>query len=1323
MEDVHGYIWVVTNQANQRFDPEKEIFEPFRDEEWAGFIRRTGLEAWLKPPVWQINGRLGDGLFVEKDLVSSRPVSVLERSNGEIWIASKEGIQVSVTESNKTSKFPPHGSTLDTNLFKDIFLLVEEPGGQIWFTNQREAFRLDPDRHSLIRFPYQITELNVHEEFFRNAIHVDREGKVWIGTIKDGLWIFDPVSENFYSYKHNPADPTTIAHNHVFSILEDDNGRMWLGTRRGLSVWDPLLPAFEGLDSKEWSPLVHELLEIGGHNLLLGSFGRGLTHVGLSTGEKKRFHDQERGAQYLPSNYVLNLHRNAGGEILFWLCYPVWEVWTYDESNESVYPYPKKNLPFALPALLKEAPFQDSRGRLYFLPFPAGMTGIAGEDLPGMVLYDPASGAHQQFQHGPDDPQSLSTNEIVQIYEASDGQIWIGTHWGLNRFDPVSGKFTRFMEDDGQAGSISENNISDILEDRQGNLWVGHGQIGKGGLDMIPFSAIQKDSIYFLQFHSANSALLSNHITSMATDGRGRLWVTTDPRGGYLFDENSRNFKSFPAIASPIRKGASGKFYVKADENLSWFYPDSLGANTVPPPVFFSEMHLFNQPVPIAGTFGDTAEWPSPLEKSILLTSSIRLPYHQNDVGFSLATLNYTNPGDTRFRYKLKGQDKALRELEAGHNFINYTNLDPGKYLLEVWGINEDGVESTEPARLEITIVPPWWATWWAYTLYVLATAAMLSAIYRFQLRRRLEQVETARLKELDEVKTRLYINITHEFRTPLTIILGMVDQLKAQASEHAKEGLQLVKRNGRQLLRLVNQMLDLSKLESGRLQLDLEQGDMINYLQYLMESFHSYAESKKIRLHFMNDLKVKEFYMDYDPVRLMHVVSNLLSNAIKFTPEGGDVYLTVDGGTVDGGRQDGRRWTADGGAVASKLVSASLNEHPLLIIRVKDTGIGIPEEKLPYVFDRFYQVSPSPPQSPQRGEVARGSGQQNSSSLGGGWEGAGEGTGIGLALAKGLVKLMGGRISVHSELGAGSEFTVALPVNRQKPVKPTAPEILIPAVDPAPAKPVLPRAEKKEGKPLMLIVEDNSDLARYLVNSFNPAYNLEVAYNGRQGIDKAVSLIPDIIITDVMMPEKDGFELCDHLKRHNLTSHIPIIMLTARVDADSRLAGLRRGADAYLEKPFLQEELETRIKALLLQRQRLQAYYLSKAGLAEEAYRDSLPSREEAELENDFLAGVNAIMEKHIDDPQFTVEQLSRELFIDSSNLYRKLKALTGINPNQYIRSFRLAKAKKLLADTNLPIIAVAAECGFADQGYFSRIFKKETGLAPTKYRAQNRI
>lgn len=529
------------------------------------------------------------------------------------------------------------------------------------------------------------------------------------------------------------------------------------------------------------------------------------------------------------------------------------------------------------------------------------------------------------------------------------------------------------------------------------------------------------------------------------------------------------------------------------------------------------------------------------------------------------------------------------------------------------------------------------------------------------------KQAEASRLIKLDEVKTRLFTNITHEFRTPLTIILGMATLVKEKPNEWLEAGIEKIRNNGHNLLDLVNQMLDISKLESGAMPLHILQQDIILQLRYLVESVSSMALSRNIQLRFQPGSD--HFLMDYDADKMVHIFTNLLSNALKYTQGGGLVVVTTG--------------------------LLSNNGSQMFFIKIRDNGPGIPVQHLPFIFDRFYRIEEDTAQFEN-------------------------GSGLGLALTKELVKLMEGVISVDSSPGEGTTFTVQLPVSNHAPLKEMAGfsdvrekiEALVPTFEKVGEK-QNERGPDESERPILLVVEDSPDLVEYLSAILKNEYHLEIAANGHEGLKKAFEFIPDIILSDVMMPEMDGITMLEKLKTDQRTSHIPVVMLTAKVDVASRLIGLERGADDYLAKPFNEDELHVRLKKLVELRKILRQRYAS---------MDSLPKTEDKAIkaEDAFMLKVRSIMESHLDNDQFGIHELCKEIGMSRAQLYRKFKSLTDKTVNEYLMKFRLFKAKELLLHTELNVSEVAYEVGFKNLSHFSRAFRDAFGINPSSLRKE---
>ncbi len=524
---------------------------------------------------------------------------------------------------------------------------------------------------------------------------------------------------------------------------------------------------------------------------------------------------------------------------------------------------------------------------------------------------------------------------------------------------------------------------------------------------------------------------------------------------------------------------------------------------------------------------------------------------------------------------------------------------------------------------------------------------AACGVMYWLWLRRKRKAPPTAGTKQqLNRRLEQMYTNITHEFRTPLTVIKGLTEQIEGNADKKT-----IIQRNSDILLRLINQMLDLAKTERGQLTLTLRYGDVVGFINYIIESYTSWASSHDIRLHFLSE--VESCRMDFDPEMLQDLFGNLISNALKYSEPGGDVYVTIS--IVEGGDK--------------------------IVLAVRDTGIGIDPGKLPSVFDRFYQVED-------------GNARTHT------------GTGIGLALCKEYVDLMQGQLSAQSQLGVGSTFTVILPISRRLAGEVEyMPTFIEPALAHTPE--VAPLTQEDESIDQVLIVEDNPDVRFYLTGCLKDEFSIQIAENGQQGIDLALEHVPDLIITDVMMPIKSGLQLCDVLKNHLATSHVPIIMLTAKVDETSKLHGLKSGADAYLAKPFNQKELMVRVRSLITQRKRMQKYF---GGTALQS--DASPK------EDAFLRQVREVVTSALDDEHLDVQWLARKLALSRSQLYRKVKALTGRSIANYIRLVRLQEARKILESSTKSVSEVAYDVGFNDLPYFSKSFSEEFGITPSETR-----
>jgi len=894
------------------------------------------------------------------------------------------------------------------------------------------------------------------------------------------------------------------------------------------------------------------------------------------------------------------------------------------------------------------------------------------------------------------------------VLEARSGDIWVGSENGLLRIQPDARTFQLFNERNG----LSSNKITCLYEQEDGRLWLG--TLG-GGLNLFNPENGRTEEVL-----SVGNGLANASIAGVLPDNKGNYWIST--YGGLSYfngkEKTFRNFYQQDGFSddefnrfSFFREESSGDFYIGTIKGINRFNPADLLKAAPSAPVLLSELTFFDQSGKSRVTnshfefSGKNGDWVSPL---VLLHPNNRF------LRLKFALADFRNPAKNQYAYRIDGMDWEWNHLGAnGELIINY--LPTGKHELRIKGADRHGNWGPHELIVPIEVLTHWYYRWWAWLIWASLAFGVGIGLYWFWKKRRqlqrqfeTEQQEAVRLKELNAFKNRLYTNITHEFRTPLTVMLGIAKHLEqnlpiAQGKTTAgnpdwKTQLKLVERNGQHLLDLVNQMLDLAKAENNSLKINFIQGNILPFLHFVAESFSSLANEQNVLLKV--ESREPDLIMDYAPESLRQILSNLLSNALKYTPSGGKVTVEIkrllpltDAGEGNTARSQGT-----------------------LLIKVSDTGQGIGPEDLPYIFDRFYQVPSAPSQPPPKGEeLATVSADErntptsdtflHSPSFGGGRGEAG--TGIGLALVKELVTLLGGEIEASSQAGEGSSFSILLPITNE-----ALPEMLTlqSGHEPESGKRTAPATF-----PVILIVEDNADVVQYLRICLESRYRLEFAYNGRAGLEKAFEHVPDIMLSDVMMPGMDGLELCNALKNDQRSSHIPIVLLTAKGDVESRIAGLRQGADAYLVKPFHPEELHAILDNLIHLRDKLRAHYQATAiGGNQETSPESIAP------EDAFLQQLRGIIEAELDNPDLTPQDICRKIGMGHTNLNLKLNALTGLPITLFIRKMRLYKAKELIEISELSISEIAYKTGFNDPKYFSRVFAEEYGGPPSSFRKQ---
>lgn len=1268
-EDKAGNLWIGTGGGGMSlYNRQKNTFEHFT-------FNNTGLTA------------------------NAVIKSICSDYRGKLWIAPYASLYVMDTASRSVSEI--YLPDANGNPVKTVVECVfEDSKHRIWIGTHDGLFRYSIATNSFRRYLHQEGDpASVGDNHVR-AITEDRSGTIWAGTL-NGLSKLEPDEQHFITYRHTPGNEASLSDNAVTCIVADNDGLLWVGTRngvnalhiatgkwstyntedgnifsltgkaiscawfdaagiywfgtfmRGINKYDKNINLF-GLKpsstfNKNGGPslIVTNFAENPPGNVYVATYNGGLYEFNHRTGQVRQTPIRLNGSSVQPLT-ILAIHP-AGANRLYIGTYGKGVIVLNTVTGET-----RQIMAGSAPG----SPYsndiycfgKDSKGNTWVGTNGAGIYVIRDDKV--VLTYSPTpAGPHERL---------LPVNGYIRaIVEDADKNIWIGTHGGgLALYQPVSDTWTIYNQSNSQ---LPGNKIQSLLCDSRGMMWVG---TDGGGLSLF-----NKQKKQFTRF-TEKDGLQNTTIYQIVEDLRGQLWLSTNT-GISSMDPAShkfRNFTSYNGIqnsnffhGSGIRL-SGGEIMFGGLEGINYFNPAQLTINRNVPEVLLTDLRISNKSV----TAGEDA----PIQAHVSIAESIHLAYKQN-FALSFVALNYTIPKQNSYAYKLEGFDKDWNYTGA-NNTASYTNLDPGEYTFRVKASNNDGVWSAEDTTIRIYVQPPWWRTTWAYLLYVVVIVSLaLYSRYRVMsaLRKKLageqEQQQAKRLQELDRLKLKFLTNLSHDFRTPIALISGPVEQLIDGEKTNAKlDKLHIIRRNAKRLLNLVNQLLDFRKLEEQELTLQVSKGEFVSFVKEVSESFRDLSERKHINFSFSST--IQRLVVLFDPDKIERILFNLLSNAFKFTLEGGHISVVLENTPERGDDQ-----------------------HEWVTLKVTDSGIGIPKETLDRIYDRFFQNDAS-------AAILN------------------YGTGIGLSITKEFVKLHGGTIHVESEPDNGSTFTIHIPLV-------IATEMAVAIQPPAPAveKPVSSKraagSAHKKVLPIILLVEDNEDFRFYLKDSLRDNYMVIEAVNGKEGWQKALAHHPQLIISDISMPEVNGIDMVNKLKSDKRTSHIPVILLTALNDQQQQIKGLATGANDYITKPFDFEVLSAKIKSLLELNNAMKSTYVKQIALTGPEVRIH-------SSDGILLQEIVLFLEQNIENPQLSVEGLSKQFGMSRSTLYTKLLQIAGQTPVEYIRSFRLEKAAVLMEKSNMTIAEIAYQVGFTTPNYFARSFKQKFGMLPSEYIASHR-
>ena len=1297
-EDKKGNIWIGTkNGWLNRFDPVSEIFtrwkikvedvkenaitcvyEDRKEKIWIGTYRgglyrfdplTERVEHWYNNP--------DDNSSLSNNYISS----ILEDNEGNIWISTYNGLnkfdpEYSSKGFTRFFNIPGNPNSISNNI---VWYLTQSESDQnlIWIGTHNGLTKYRTDRKSFSQIQVTNTEGLQFGTAAGSVIEeISGDKKIlWIDSYA-GLLRYNMSTGSFQRFITDKNDPNSLSSNQIHRMIKDRSGVMWLATENGINSFSSKSTKFNSAFSDKFRLLnsnilnkknVKAITETSDGRMWFGT-DEGLYYASSSNGKtiiKKLKHSEKLNVWSLTSDAVGNLWIGTYGSGLYRLDL-------------------KTNRLIAIPNYEKRSKSQavkyvkslcvDNNDKLWI-----GFWGM------GLARFDASVEHYEGWLHEKSDTSSLSFDDVWVIHQDNKGRIWIGTDGGgLNLFNETDGgRFYCWTAGGSGRGNLSSRGIYSICEGSVKKmsedvtvLWIGT----NNGLNKFVVSNSESikefpapPEVKITQFTIENG-LADNSVKSIVEDDNGNLWLGTGSGISFL-DTDKNQFTNFSKTDGVIGgdfnfsaayKNKDGLISMGSTQGLNYFYPSDIKLSSFIPPVLITDFQIFNKSVSIDSD--------SPLKSSLFNTNEIELSHTQNVFSFEFAALDYSSSKSIQYSYMMEGFDNDWVN-SGSRRFVTYTNLNPGEYNFKVKSTNSDGVWNENFKQLKVVITPPWWQTPYAIGLYALIFMLGVWGIIKFQAYRtrlqhelKMQEFEAHHLREIESMKSRFFANLSHEFRTPLTLIKGPLEQLiSGRIKNNLTDYYKMLLRNTEKLQNLIDQLLELSQLEAETIPLNKQPHELVGLLKGFTYSFMPLAEQKFISLSFNSSVDRLNVMIDRD--KLEKIINNLLSNAFKFTPSGGKI--------------------------AVELTLENSIETGTAVIKISDTGAGIPEEYQSKIFDRFFQVE----DDSKRNQA---------------------GSGIGLALVKELAELHSWNISVESKEGEGTVFTLKIPL--EKEIELEDEKILPSFKEPADKKPEADsllfdeenKVESEEtespGNPVILFVEDSPDVRSYVNDLLKPDYKVLLAEKAEEGIKLALENMPDLILSDLMMPGMDGIEFCNKIKSDWQTSHIPFILLTAKVTNESKIEGLETGADDYLTKPFNYEELAVRIKNLIEQRKRLREKFSKEINIQPEKLTSNA-------VDGEFIQRVLNAAEKNIGNAEFDTEHLAQELFVSRRQLHRKIQAITGQGPGEFIRVFRLKKAAQMLIENKLNVTQIALEVGFESPAQFTRAFKKHFNVLPSDF------
>ena len=1310
-EDSSGKVWIGTNKGLCTYNRDSDSFvrDLYNSEissyfNFHNFINTIFIDAldniWLGTP---------QGLYNLKKSSKGFKLSVFKTSNQVDGLASnyiscitqyKEGLLIGTPKGLNKLEFSDDDQVKITRIKNNVIgsvnikSLFVDSDLSIWVGTLNGLHKIETSIENTFNV-YTNYLAEIENSFANNSIntiHQVDSSTIWIGTLNSGIFELNKDENVVKIYQQNPRNIYNLKSNDINNIFKDDFGVVWVSTNRGgvskLNLNKNKIDHFKNNDfnSKSLSGnLINTIFEDSNQNVWIGTFKTGLNLLMNNSKEKEFIHFNKAD---VGSNNIHAICEDNYGNI--WLGSKsdgITQVQVQKGKISKTARFTKENTNNALMVNNVTIMYKDKRGDIW----------MGGGPNSGLIRLTPNKEFGKlpqitQFQKLKENTNSLTSNYVFSIYEDSQNVLWVGLNGsGLVKIirdennNPIH--YTRIMGREEYPSGLNNNQIFAIHEDNYQNIWIA--TFG-GGLNKILKEEINKKHPKIIKYKQENG-LPSNEIYGILEDKNQNLWISSNS-GISKYDIENKTFTNLGLKdglqALNFRKGAyfkgrNGMMYFGGINGFNSFNPNSFVKNEVPPKVELTGFKLFNNEVGV----GEKILGKAVLNKNISETNEIVLKHGHNSFSFEFSAMHYASPNQNNYMYMLDGFDKDWISTSSKRRFVTYANLDSKDYVFKVIASNSDNVWNSNARELKLKVLPALWKTWWAYTIFILFTIFLMwlfrrnilvRAEYRNSLK--IEKLEKNKIKVLNKMKLEFFTNISHEFKTPLTLILGPLQNLLKMeiVDSKLKESLLIMDRNANYLFRLINQVMDFRKVETNQLKVITSKGNLVDFCEEVVLSFNVLANEKNLNLSFESSEPELIVYFDWD--KMDKILNNLISNSIKYTPDSGNIKVSLS-------------FINNGISKRSNV----LDVRSEIEIIVEDTGVGIPKNQISKVFKRFYQVEDS----------------NKSNSFG---------SGVGLALTKKLIDLLQGHIKVKSNHNEGSQFIVRFPVITSKNDLMREAEISSEEVIFSESGLVINENIHKEigdsikTLPSLLIVEDNPDMQTFLKSSLEESYKILQAYDGVQGLKIALENIPNIIISDVMMPNMDGIQFCNEIKQNEITNHIPFILLSARASIDHKIEGLKVGADVYIPKPFDMRLLKIKTQKLLEEREFLIEKFASKR-ITLDSQKIGINHTEKA-----FLEKAEKVIEDNLTNSEFVVKDLGRALSFSRMQLYRKFKSVRGLSANEFIRAYRIKKAALLLRETDLNVSEILYTIGFTNRSYFAKCFKKSFDMSPKEYSTKHR-